>query len=219
MMRAFSLVAACVAAALPAAGQVSVVDGFDSSTGWSALFLNNIGDAFIQTSGGNPGGYADLRPQLQQNTRAGAGYYRSFLVFSIGSLSDVTLSADYRWISGQPLTLVPFLTQENRVYLPSSAIALGTQTAWTSVGPMTFPLSTFSNSSGIPLHPQAQTWIGFFALIISPTPVVASARVGIDNLNLQVVPAPASGVVFGGVVVRGWRRRRVPLETSPLPQR
>jgi len=212
MMRLCSALAAVVGLAASAVGQVSIVSGFDSPSNWTVLFINTVSSATnIASSGGNPGGFADLQPLLESTTLGGAGFYQTFPFITLGSptpITDVVMSADYRWFSGPTVTLVPFLWQGNRLYRPSASFALGTSTAWTGLDPMTFPLSSFSTSSGVPLSYQAPTQAGFMAIITSATPTTATGRVGIDNLNLQLIPGPGTGVVVISMVAATAMRRR-----------
>jgi len=205
-------VSAVVGLGASAAGQVSIVSGFDTSSNWTVLFLNTVSSATtILSSGGNPGGYADLRPELDSTTLGGAGFYQTFPFITLGGATPITtvvMSADYRWFSGPTVTLVPFLWQGNFLYRPSSSFALGTSAAWTSLGPAAFPLSSFSTGSGVPLSLQAPTQAGFMAIITSATPTIAIGRVGIDNLNLQLIPGPGTGVVLFSMIAAGTVRRR-----------
>jgi hypothetical protein len=216
MMRNHAVAAALVAGgvASSALGQVSIITGFDTSSGWAPLLLNNDGqDATILTSGGNPGGYADLRPVITGGTRGGAGMYPYLMFFQLNTptvLTDVVMSADYRWFSqtGGTLTLDPFLWQGNHLYLPPNPFALGTNTAWTSLDPATFPISSFTTSSGVPLNPGT-VQAGFMVVFSSDTPGNFAARVGIDNLNIQIVPSPGmAGVALGAIGAAVPRRRR-----------
>jgi hypothetical protein len=103
--------------------------------------------------------------------------------------------------------LVPFFWQQQLAfYTPSSSFTLDTSTAWHSLGTMDFPLSTFHTSQGASIDPHFLTQIGFMAIIQSPTPMVVTAHVGIDNIHLQVIPTPAAGaLLFAGLLIR--RRR------------
>lgn len=201
---------ACVAVgvmASGAAGQVTITSGFNNQSGWALLLVNSSSNfgSIIQT-GGNPGGYADLNSVLQSSTAGGAGF-KADQFFFLGSLTSVVLTADVKWFAGQELQLVPFLVQSNLLNLPSSFIPTGTSSSWSTFGPVTFPLSTFSNSTGTPLNTSALVQTGFVAMIRSQTPTSASGHVGIDNVTLQVVPAPATGVV-GVMGLCALRRRR-----------
>ena len=193
-----------------AVGQVIITSDFSSSSGLSPILINTpAAQASILPSGGNPGGYADLRAVLDGNiTVGGAGFLWNAPMFQLGTtLNAMVLAADYKWFSGPTLEFMPFLRQENRFYFPDTWIALGTSDAWQSVGPMTFPLSTFTHPTGPPLSPVILTHAGFIVRITSPTPIFATGRVGIDNLTLQVIPAPGVGVgLMLGLAVA--RRRR-----------
>ncbi len=192
-----------------AGAQITVSSGFDSSSGWFQILINTpSAQANILPTGGNPGGYADLRGVLENSTLGGAGYYTTAFYTLGSSATQFTLSADAKWFSGPAMDLIPILIQNNRMYSPSSFIPIGTDSNWNSFGPTTFNLSTFSNSSGIPLSPVILTQVGFLARISSPTPVFATGRVGIDNVNLQIIPAPAAGMaLLFGFAVRRQRRK------------
>jgi hypothetical protein len=72
---------------------------------------------------------------------------------------------------------------------------------------MDFPMSSFHTSQGAPIDPHFLTQIGFMAIIQSQTPMVVTAHIGIDNIHLQVIPAPAAAPLLLAAGLLARRRR------------
>ncbi len=223
--RSINVLAAVVTlGSFAACGQAQVLlnisDGFGSGSfnAWSSVATVEAQSGTFLSSGGNPGTYAALIATTSPNNRTGTGFqYRGAgSTIVLGSLdAQISLGADLRRTSvvstGTPIPqFVPFLLQSNRIYQPASFIA-GPETAlWTTVAPVRFNVSEFTNSSGIPLNPAASVTVGFW-LRNNPAPEVPagpSYGVGVDNVTLTVIPAPgAIGVGLAGLMVLPRRRR------------
>ncbi|MBX3402826.1 MAG: hypothetical protein KF699_05355 [Phycisphaeraceae bacterium] len=207
----FALIAAAaLACAAPARAEFIIASGFESPPEWVGHFIGTIGTLNIPLSGGNPGAFADLGTHLSDNTRSAAGlrHIMEFTLAGIGPISHVGLSADYRRISGVDAEFVPFLLQSGLVYTPLLHAVLGQSDAWTGTGVLVVPIDEFVHPTGTPLSSSLLTSAGFFVRLRSETPAVASARVGIDNINIHLVPAPVSIAPLLAAGVLAARRQR-----------
>ena len=202
--------AAAVSCAASARAQIIITSGFESPPEWVGHFIGTVGTLNIPLSGGNPGAFADLGTHLSDNTHSAAGYRRAleFTLSNIGPVTHVELSADYRRISGVDAEFVPFLLQNGLVYTPASHLVLGQSLEWNATGVLVVPLGEFAHPSGTPLGPNLLTSAGFFVRLRSETPATANARVGIDNINIALVPAPATLVPLLAAGTLASRRRR-----------
>lgn len=202
---------------------LNISDGFGSSSfsSWSSVLSPEAQTGTFLSTGGNPGTYASLVSTTSVNNRLGTGFqYRGVgsTIFLGSPGGQITFGADVRRTSvvsvGTPVPeLVPIIIQNNRLYQPTSFIPGPTGSDWTTIAPVTFNFSEFSNSSGVPLNFAASVTIGFWVRQnAAPTvPSGATYGVGIDNVTITVIPAPAAGVL--GVMVALWtprlsRRRR-----------
>jgi hypothetical protein len=199
---------------------LSISDGFGSSSfnTWSIIVTPQSQSGTFLATGGNPGTYASLVVTSSVNNRLGTGFqYRgvgSNIV--LGSLAtQITLGADLRRTSvispGTPEPeFVPIIVQGTRLYQPASFIPAPTSNQWVTIAPVTFNISEFTNSSGIPLNPAASVTVGFWWRF-NPTPSLpapAAYGVGVDNLTITVIPAPgALATLLLGLPMLTRRRR------------
>ncbi len=195
---------------------VLVSSGFESGSGvfWSGFVTQGSSFAF-ESPGGNPGTFADCTVSLASGTPAQAGMYAvspQFSLISPQQLSTVVISADYRYFQGSGAELWPILVQQNAIFRPAQPIALPVTSNWTGTGTWNFPVSSFTNAGGVPFFPSFLTQIGFTVRVPAPVSGVSTVEVGIDNISLAAVPAPATCLaVFaaGGLTLRR-RRTRAP---------
>ncbi len=208
--------------ALLAQPVVSISDGFGSTSFnvWSSVVSPEAQTGTFLSVGGNPGTYSSLVATTSPNNRIGTGFqYRgvgSTIVFA-NSGGQITIGADVRRTSvvsaGTPVPeLVPIIIQNNRLYQPTSFIAGPTSSEWTTIAPVTFNLSEFSNSSGVPLNFAASFTVGFW-IRQNAAPGVPSGSaygIGIDNVTITVIPGPATGgfALIATLGVSIGRRRR-----------
>ena len=211
-----------IAGASEVVGQplLSISDGFGSSSSSAWLVVNSpeAQPGNFVPSGGNPSWYASLAATTSVNNRTGTGYrYQgagsSIVLGTAGT--QITLGADLRRASiprpglAAP-ELVPIIVQGSRLYQPASFIPGPTLSEWTTIAPVTFNVSEFTNSSGVPLDLSASVTIGFWwrfnALPSQPSGSIYG--VGVDNLTLAVIPAPgAMATVLVGLAALARRRR------------
>lgn len=208
--------------ALRAQTLLSVADGFGSTSfsSWSSVLSPEAQTGTFLSTGGNPGTYASLIATTSVNNRIGTGFqYRGVgsAIILGNSGGQITLGADVRRTSvvsaGTPVPeVVPIIIQNNRLYQPTSFIPGPTNNEWTTIAPVTFNFSEFSNSSGVPLNFTASVTVGFW-IRQSAAPTVPSGAaygVGIDNVTITVIPAPTAAgfaviATLGASIVR--RRR------------
>ncbi|MBL0871760.1 MAG: hypothetical protein IBJ18_14415 [Phycisphaerales bacterium] len=110
--------------------------------------------------------------------------------------------------------VVPIIVQGINVYQPASFIPGPTSSEWTTVAPVTYDLSAFVSSSGVPLNLSQEARIGFWIRTSGPSalPSGTAYGVGVDNVTITIIPAPTTGVLMGVAVlgmprVTGRRRR------------
>jgi len=197
---------------------LSIADGFESTTinNWISVQTPDAGlSANWVPSAGNPGSFAQLIAATAPNHSTGVGYqYRgpgSAIV--LGTLgAQIALGADLKLTTTLPQTpipgFVPFILQGSRLYQPATFIAAPTVNQWTTIAPVTFDVSEFTNSSGIPLDPASSVTVGFWLRMPAAPDGSGGYGVGVDNLSLVVIPAPVSvASLVMGVIALGARRR------------
>lgn len=210
------------AGAVRAQPVVSISDGFEpfSFNTWQTIQNPETQTGTIPSSGGNPGRYASLIATTTPNNRVGTGFVwrgaGSEIVFPNAG-GQITFGADFRRTSvvsaGTPVPeLVPIIIQNNRVYQPTSFIAGPTGSEWTTIAPVTFSFSEFSNSSQIPLNFAASFRVGFWIRqnAAPGVPTGTGYGVGIDNVTITVIPGPTTGgaALMATLGVSMGRRRR-----------
>src|SRR4051812_20623498 len=177
-----------------------ITTGFETGQGppWLPFFNQGAGATFTGGAG-NPGTFADITLNLLFPTPIQAGLTAqipSFTVIGPPPLSTVVISADYRYFAGSGAELWPTLVQLNAIFRPAQPIPLPATGDWTGTGSWSFPISSFTNSGGVPFSIGAPTQIGFSVRVPAPVPGVTNVRVGNDNLTLGAIPSPGAATLW-----------------------
>lgn len=209
-----------VAAGAPSArAQFSATSGFDPADASNWAIVVTTGTSSIIGVNGNPGGFAQLSPQLQATLPVGnpvsatAGFFRGGVYPASTLAPGIThfvLRADVRVLGAAPdLTaeLIPILSQGNFIYAPVPGYFF-TSTSWLSGTQNAWALSDFISSQGT-FNPASSFRIGFGVRLrglgITTT---RTGTYGVDNVTIQLVPAPGAAGVMGLALIATARRRR-----------
>ncbi len=200
---------ACASSVVHAA--VLIQSGFETPTDFASVVTQG-GTSQVASSGGNPGGFADLRPGLGNIVQGFAGLESNTASYTVAHLPGGTfylLQADVTFFSGLAGgELVPFLRQGSALLTPIGAgIPIGS--GWTTTQVVAFALADFKDSNGnAPRFSIARVGFGVRIRGGPITEPPFAGRYGVDNVRLEVVPAPSGAVALIGVAALNLRRRR-----------
>lgn len=201
-----------IASAVPVArAAVLLQSGFDLAPSWASV--TTVGStASVATTGGNPGGYADLRPALDSVPRGLAALESTSLSYTVANLPGGTfylLQADVAFFSGLAGgELVPVLRQGISAFTPITG-GIPMTSGWARSSVYAFALADFRDANGnSPSLALARVGIGVRIAGGPVTTAPFAGRYGVDNVQLDVVPAPSSAGVIGVALLASRRRRR-----------
>lgn len=194
--------------------QLVIETNFDDPSPWQNLGIGNVAltGTGPQSTGGNSGPHYQIASSVPATVPLGGSGLISRDSFDLSAFAagSITVTTDYRF-DPSPLRTEPGLGiaffQNSRIYLPRDQFASpGTSDQWTTLAPATWNLADLSHSSGIPLDLSLPVRIGFVG-VLEPTGQSLQTSFDIDNLRIEIVPAPATAAILLPALALTRRRR------------